>query len=120
MGFVSACAFSFMCKYLHQSCGPKPMTRVDINDNNQSSNRKLCSWPLVDHGFQEYNALEGHHVKGQNSVMDFKRSSLDGRRMLWKEHISRTATRIRRSGFDIPIEEINMSTTRSKSSSSAV
>jgi hypothetical protein len=28
-----------MSKYLHQSCGPKPMTRIDINDNNQSSNR---------------------------------------------------------------------------------
>jgi hypothetical protein len=27
-----------MFKYLHQSCGPKPMTRVDINDNNQYSN----------------------------------------------------------------------------------
>jgi hypothetical protein len=38
MGVVSACALSFMSKYLHQSCGPKPMTRVDINDNNQSSN----------------------------------------------------------------------------------
>jgi hypothetical protein len=39
MGVVSACAFSFMSKYLHQSYGPKPMTRVDINDNNQSSNK---------------------------------------------------------------------------------
>jgi hypothetical protein len=38
MGVVYACAFSFMSKYLYQSCGPKPMTRVDINDNNQSSN----------------------------------------------------------------------------------
>jgi hypothetical protein len=38
MGFVYACALSFMSKYLYQSCGPKPMTRVDINDNNQSSN----------------------------------------------------------------------------------
>jgi hypothetical protein len=38
MGVVFACALSFMSKYLHQSCGPKPMTRVDINDNNQSSN----------------------------------------------------------------------------------
>jgi hypothetical protein len=37
--FVSTCALSFMSKYLHQSCGPKPMTRVDINDNNQSSNK---------------------------------------------------------------------------------
>jgi hypothetical protein len=38
MGVLYACAFSFMSKYLYQSCGPKPMTRVDINDNNQSSN----------------------------------------------------------------------------------
>jgi hypothetical protein len=37
MGVVYACALSFMSKYLYQSCGPKPMTRVDINDNNQSS-----------------------------------------------------------------------------------
>jgi hypothetical protein len=28
MGVVYACALSFMSKYLHQSCGPKPMTRV--------------------------------------------------------------------------------------------
>ena len=41
MGVVSACTLSFMSKYLHQSCVPKPMTRVDINDNNQSSNRFL-------------------------------------------------------------------------------
>jgi hypothetical protein len=41
MGVVFACALSFMSKYLHQSCGPKPMTRVDINDNNQSSNTRL-------------------------------------------------------------------------------
>jgi hypothetical protein len=34
---------------------------------------------LLYHGFQEDNSLEGHHVKGQNSVMDSKRSSLDGR-----------------------------------------
>jgi hypothetical protein len=34
---------------------------------------------LLDHGFQENNALEGYHVKGQNSVMASKRSSLDGR-----------------------------------------
>jgi hypothetical protein len=39
MGVVYACALSFMSKYLYQSCGPKPMTRVDINDNNQSSNK---------------------------------------------------------------------------------
>jgi CBS domain containing-hemolysin-like protein len=40
MGVVYACAFSFISKYLYQSCGPKPMTRVDINDNNQSSNNE--------------------------------------------------------------------------------
>jgi hypothetical protein len=41
MGVVSTCALSFMSKYLHQSCGPKAMTRADINDNNQSSNNIL-------------------------------------------------------------------------------
>jgi hypothetical protein len=46
MGVVSAYAFSFMSKYLHQSCGPKPMTRVDINDNNQSSNTCIHSWQM--------------------------------------------------------------------------
>ena len=45
MGLVYTCAFSFMSKYLHQSCGPKSMTRVDINDNNQySNNLPLCHW----------------------------------------------------------------------------
>jgi hypothetical protein len=44
---------------------------------------------LLDHGFQEDNAPEGHHVKGQNSVMDSKRSSLDGRNRLWKDTMSR-------------------------------
>jgi hypothetical protein len=50
MGVVYACAFSFMSKYLYQSCGPKPMTRVDINDNNQSSNNWeffSCSFTLI-------------------------------------------------------------------------
>jgi hypothetical protein len=41
MGVVYACALSFMSKYLHQSCIPKPMTRVDINDNNQYSNNGI-------------------------------------------------------------------------------
>jgi hypothetical protein len=36
---------------------------------------------VLDHGFQEDNALEGHHVKGQKLVMDSKRSSVDGRRI---------------------------------------
>jgi hypothetical protein len=66
---------------------------------------------LLDHGFQEDNALEGHHVKGQNSVMASKRSSLDGRNTLWKEHMSRVAIGVRRSGSNSPIEEITMSTT---------
>jgi hypothetical protein len=47
MGVVSACAFSFMSKYLHQSCCPKPMTRVDINDNNQSSNMLFENKSLI-------------------------------------------------------------------------
>jgi hypothetical protein len=46
---------------------------------------------LLDHGFQEDNAPEGHHVKGQNSVMASKRSSLDERNTLWKDTMSRVA-----------------------------
>jgi hypothetical protein len=72
---------------------------------------------LLDHGFQEDNALEGHHVKGQNSVMASKRSSLDGRRMLWKEHMSRSFIRGKEISSKSPTEEITMSTTGSKSSS---
>jgi hypothetical protein len=71
---------------------------------------------LLDHGFQEDNALEGHHVKGQNLVMASKRSLLDGRNTLWKEHMSRDAIGVKISGSKISIEEITMSTTRSKSS----
>jgi hypothetical protein len=33
---------------------------------------------LLDHGFQEENALEGIHVKGKMSIMASKRSLLDG------------------------------------------
>jgi hypothetical protein len=75
---------------------------------------------LLDHGFQEDNALEGHHVKGQNLVMASNRSSLDGRNTLWKEHMSRAAIGVRRSNSKDPIEEITMSTTGSKSLSSVV
>jgi hypothetical protein len=53
MGVVSACALSFMSKYLHQSCGPKPMTRVDINDNNQSSNKKTVPGTPQENGVSE-------------------------------------------------------------------
>jgi hypothetical protein len=48
--------------------------------------------------------------------MASKRSSLDERRILRKEHISKVLSRVRRSGYKIPIEEITMSTTGSKSS----
>jgi hypothetical protein len=71
---------------------------------------------LLDHGFREDNSLEGYHVKGKNSVMASKRSSLDGRESLWKEHISRVVTGVRRSSSNNPTEEITMSTTGSKSS----
>jgi hypothetical protein len=73
-------------------------------------------WTLLDHGFQENNALEEHHVKGQKSIMPSKRSSLDGRKSLWKEHMSRVTIGVRRSGSNRPTEEISMSTIRSKSS----
>jgi hypothetical protein len=63
---------------------------------------------LLDHGFQEYNALEGHRVKGKNSVISCKRYSLDGRKMLWKEHMSRVVKGVRRLGSTIPIEDITM------------
>jgi hypothetical protein len=75
---------------------------------------------VLDHGFQEDNALKGHHVKGQNSVMDSKRSSFDRRKTLWKEHMSRVVRGVRRSGSNSPIEEVTMSTTGSKSLSSVV
>jgi hypothetical protein len=50
MGVVYACALSFISKYLYQSCGPKPMTRVDINDNNQSSNKLYLKFRSVSQG----------------------------------------------------------------------
>jgi hypothetical protein len=52
--------------------------------------------------------------------MASKRSSLDGRNTLWKEHMSRVARGVRRSSFKIPIKEITMSTTGSKSSEAEV
>jgi hypothetical protein len=70
---------------------------------------------LLDHGFQEDSALEGHHVKGKNSVMASKRSSLYGRRTLWEEHMSRAVIGVKISCSKNLIEEISMSTTRSKS-----
>jgi hypothetical protein len=76
----------------------------------------LVTFVLLDHDFQEDNALEGHHVKEQNLVMASKISSLDGRRMLWKEHMSRVSSGVRRSGSISPTKEITMSTMGSKSS----
>jgi hypothetical protein len=70
---------------------------------------------LLDHGFQEDNALEGHHVKGKNLVMASKISSLDRRKMLWKDTMSRVMIGVRRSSSKDPIEETTMSTTESKS-----
>jgi hypothetical protein len=70
----------------------------------------------LDHVFQEDNALEGHHVKEQKSDMASKRSSLEGRKTLWKEHMSMSVIGVRILGSNSPTEEITMSTTRSKSS----
>jgi hypothetical protein len=47
--------------------------------------------------------------------MASKRSSLDGRKSLWKEHMSRVVIGVRRSGSNNPTEEITMSTTISNS-----
>jgi hypothetical protein len=55
---------------------------VSLFNKLSTEKRKLCSWTLLDHGFQENNALEGHHVKGQKSIMASKGSSLDGRKSL--------------------------------------
>jgi hypothetical protein len=51
MGVVYACSLSFMSKYIYQSCGPNPMTRVDINDNNQSSN----NYKITEEDLEEIN-----------------------------------------------------------------
>jgi hypothetical protein len=63
--------------------------------------QKLSS-SLLDHGFQEDNAPEGDHVKGKNSVMASKRSSLEGRNTLWKDTMSRVVTGVKRSGSNNP------------------
>jgi histone deacetylase complex regulatory component SIN3 len=80
--------------------------------------QRLKNYPrsLLDHGFQEDNALEGDHVKGQKSVMASKGSSLEGSNTLWNDTMSRVMTGVKRSGSNNPIDEITMSTTGSKSS----
>jgi hypothetical protein len=69
MGVVSTCAFSFMSKYLHQSCGPKPMTRVDINDNNQSSNNNVVTFNGVPKSWEQFFK---EFIPGEN-LLDWKR-----------------------------------------------
>jgi hypothetical protein len=83
--------------------------------NEVSSEMKNYHQSLLDHGFQEDIALEGHHVNGQNSVMASKRSSLEGRNTLCKDTMLRVATGVKISGSNNPIEEITMSTTGYKS-----
>ena len=70
---------------------------------------------LLDHVFQEDNALEGIHLEGKTSAMASGRSSLDGRKTLQKEYMSTTSIRVGISGSNSPIKEMTMSTTRSKS-----
>jgi hypothetical protein len=55
------------------------MTSVSFFNDLATERKNYVGRPLLDHGFQENNALEGYHVKGQKSVMASKRSSLDGR-----------------------------------------
>ena len=76
----------------------KPCSKTSVSFFNKvaSETKKLFLYSLLDHGFQEDNAPEGHHVKGQNLVMDSKRSSLEGRNMLWKDSMSRVMTRVKR------------------------
>jgi preprotein translocase subunit Sec61beta len=93
----------------------KPCLRLVSFFNELEIRKPFSSIFLLDHGFQEDDALEGHHVKGQNSVMASKRSSLNGRNTLWKEHMSRVAIGARILGSNIPTEEMTMSTTGSKS-----
>jgi hypothetical protein len=94
----------------------KPCSKTYVSIFSEvSSETKKYRQSVLDDGFQEDIAPEGHHVKGQNSVMASKRSSLEGRNTLWKDTMSRVATGVKRSGSNNPIKEITMSTTGSKS-----
>jgi hypothetical protein len=101
--------------YAH-GAGFNPHIVVSFFKEISTKKQKLSLWILLDHGFQENKALEGYHFKEEKSVMASKRSSLDGRKSLWKEHMLRATTGIRRSSSKSLTEEITMSTTRSKSS----
>jgi hypothetical protein len=92
------------------------ITSISFFNEVATEMKKLSSeTSVLDHGFQEDNAPEGDHVKGKNSVMASKRSSLEGRNTLWKNTMSRVVTGVKRSGSNNPNEEITMSTTGSKS-----
>jgi hypothetical protein len=80
MGVVSSYAFSFMSKYLHQFFDQKHMTRVDINDNNQSSNNLLLIPQLKYQSLPKPLFLKIHHLLelliGIKGKVRPKRSSL--------------------------------------------
>ena len=90
------------------------VTSVSFFNKLAIERKKLCSWTLLNNGFQENKSLEEHHVKGQNSVMASERSSLDGRKSLWKEQMSRATTGVKILGSNSPTEDIAMSTNRFK------
>jgi hypothetical protein len=59
------------------------ITSVSFFNEVVTEMKKLSSkTTLLDHGFQEDKSPEGDLVKGQNSVMASKRSSLEGRNTL--------------------------------------
>jgi hypothetical protein len=107
--------FHFLTSLKSENHAQRPLFHFLTRLTSEMFQKLSSKLSLLDHGFQEDNAPEGHHVKGQNSIMASKRSSLDGRNTLWKDHMSRVTTGVRRSGSKDPIEEITMSTTGSKS-----
>jgi hypothetical protein len=74
MGVVFSCALSFMSKYLHQSCGPKPVTRVNIN---------LPTYPS-----QVEARIATYHLQGKETMWwdQFKQAkNLDEKRISWRQ-----------------------------------
>jgi len=78
--------------------------------NEVDTGKKKTILAATDHGFQ----LEERHVNGHTLIMASKRSSSEGRIVLWKEHMSRDSKGIRTSRSNNPIE-FSMSITGSKS-----
>jgi hypothetical protein len=68
-GSIPRLLFHFLTSLLQRRklCS-KPLFHFFFTSVSRACHReeKLCSWLLLDHGFQEDNALEGYHVKGQN------------------------------------------------------